>query len=181
MPPTLKKKKKNFLQHNVKLKILQICYFCCMCYIVNLTLSKYCQLYTVLSQYNLTLQSTSSKSHASLNNWDQSLPQTDRQTDRQILWHHIQGYADFFFQLNKVFKISYEVLPIPPPLKLTPKMHQRSVWVNSHLKQQTFWKKTRICSKGIETGWQPDLFNLKQYISQSPSHNQFLHSPWKRS
>ena len=21
-------------------------------------------------------------------------------TDRQILWHHIQGYADFFFQLN---------------------------------------------------------------------------------
>ena len=26
--------------------------------------------------------------------------QTDRQTDRQILLHHILGCADFFFQLN---------------------------------------------------------------------------------
>ena len=26
--------------------------------------------------------------------------QTDRQIDRQILWHHKWGYADFFFQLN---------------------------------------------------------------------------------
>ena len=26
--------------------------------------------------------------------------QTDRQTDKQILWHHIRGYVDFFFQLN---------------------------------------------------------------------------------
>ena len=30
-------------------------------------------------------------------NWGQSLSQTDRQTDRQILWHHIRGYVDFFF------------------------------------------------------------------------------------
>ena len=26
--------------------------------------------------------------------------QTDGQTDRQILWHHIRGCADFLFQLN---------------------------------------------------------------------------------
>ena len=29
-------------------------------------------------------------------NWGQSWPQTDR----QFLWHHIQVYVDFFFQLN---------------------------------------------------------------------------------
>ena len=31
----------------------------------------------------------------SLDNWVKSWPQTDK----QILWHHIQGYADFFFLL----------------------------------------------------------------------------------
>ena len=31
-------------------------------------------------------------------NWGQNLLKTDRQTDRQILWHHI--HVDFFFQLN---------------------------------------------------------------------------------
>ena len=28
------------------------------------------------------------------------------QTDRQILWHHIRGYVDFFFQLNLLLPYS---------------------------------------------------------------------------
>ena len=33
-------------------------------------------------------------------NWGQSWPQAERQTDKQIIWHHIRVYVDFFFQLN---------------------------------------------------------------------------------
>ena len=38
------------------------------------------------------------------------MEQTDGQTDKQILGHHIEGYVDFFFQINLLPPYSLHLL-----------------------------------------------------------------------